>query len=233
MFQHWDISYFATILETASECGGELKAAITQTGDYRMAVRRREDLVLGEPGREEIRLAAAREWQRYHERAELSNLRGLDPAFEHVDGGTVGVVDSADRIDAIKKLGELSRILGIRSENLIRRVLAEKRTLREAAAFDGVLGASKKHDEKMLEGYSQRFRDSLDDLAGAFHLNDSATGRGPRRVLDYFDSLGRTAKNPALHRAVGLSKVPDCTPRAAGLDRPVLKLAAPVDKGAS
>ncbi len=33
VFQHWDISYFATILETASECGGELKAAITQTGD--------------------------------------------------------------------------------------------------------------------------------------------------------------------------------------------------------
>jgi hypothetical protein len=33
VFQHWDISYFATILETASKCGGELKAAITQTGD--------------------------------------------------------------------------------------------------------------------------------------------------------------------------------------------------------
>ena len=33
VFQHWDISYFATILETASECGAELKAAITQTGD--------------------------------------------------------------------------------------------------------------------------------------------------------------------------------------------------------
>lgn len=33
--------------------------AITQTGDHRMAVRRREDLMLGESGREEIRLAAA------------------------------------------------------------------------------------------------------------------------------------------------------------------------------
>ncbi len=33
VFQHWDTSYFAAILETASECGGELKAAITQTGD--------------------------------------------------------------------------------------------------------------------------------------------------------------------------------------------------------
>jgi adenine-specific DNA methylase len=33
VFQHWDVGYFATILETASEGGAELKAAITQTGD--------------------------------------------------------------------------------------------------------------------------------------------------------------------------------------------------------
>jgi adenine-specific DNA methylase len=33
VFQHWDTSYFATILETADGCGAELKTAITQTGD--------------------------------------------------------------------------------------------------------------------------------------------------------------------------------------------------------
>ncbi|MFI5378048.1 MAG: DNA methyltransferase [Tepidisphaerales bacterium] len=33
VFQHWDLSYFSTILETAGECGVELMAAITQTGD--------------------------------------------------------------------------------------------------------------------------------------------------------------------------------------------------------
>ena len=33
--------------------------AITQTGDHRMSVRQREDLLLGEPGREQVRLAAA------------------------------------------------------------------------------------------------------------------------------------------------------------------------------
>ena len=33
VFQHWDISYFATILETADKCGADLKNAITQTGD--------------------------------------------------------------------------------------------------------------------------------------------------------------------------------------------------------
>jgi Ni,Fe-hydrogenase III small subunit/Pyruvate/2-oxoacid:ferredoxin oxidoreductase delta subunit len=35
------------------------QGAITQTGDYRLAARRREDLVLGGPGLEETRLAAA------------------------------------------------------------------------------------------------------------------------------------------------------------------------------
>ncbi len=33
VFQHWDVSYFSTILEAVTGCGGELKAAITQTGD--------------------------------------------------------------------------------------------------------------------------------------------------------------------------------------------------------
>lgn len=35
------------------------QGAITQTGDHRMAVRRRDDLVLGEAGHEQVRLAAA------------------------------------------------------------------------------------------------------------------------------------------------------------------------------
>ncbi len=33
VFQHWDVSYFATILETASESGAQLRAAIVQTGN--------------------------------------------------------------------------------------------------------------------------------------------------------------------------------------------------------
>jgi hypothetical protein len=33
VFQHWDLTYFETILETAQAGGAELKAAITQTGD--------------------------------------------------------------------------------------------------------------------------------------------------------------------------------------------------------
>ena len=33
VFQHWDVSYFETILESATNAGAELRAAITQTGD--------------------------------------------------------------------------------------------------------------------------------------------------------------------------------------------------------
>jgi adenine-specific DNA methylase len=33
VFQHWDVGYFETILQTATEYGAQLKAAITQTGD--------------------------------------------------------------------------------------------------------------------------------------------------------------------------------------------------------
>ncbi|MGO8678024.1 MAG: DNA methyltransferase [Limisphaerales bacterium] len=33
VFQHWDVGYFAAILESATENGAQLKAAVTQTGD--------------------------------------------------------------------------------------------------------------------------------------------------------------------------------------------------------
>lgn len=42
--------------ECVEVCPGK---AITQTGDHRMAVRHREDLILGDPGKEQLRLADA------------------------------------------------------------------------------------------------------------------------------------------------------------------------------
>ena len=54
--------------------------AITQTGDYRMAVRRREDLVLGEPGNERLRLAAALD-------EELCRLFGRSLKLRQVSAG--------------------------------------------------------------------------------------------------------------------------------------------------
>lgn len=54
--------------------------AITQTGDYRMAVRRREDLMLGAPGLEEVRLAGALD-------AKLRRLFGRSLRLRQVSAG--------------------------------------------------------------------------------------------------------------------------------------------------
>lgn len=54
--------------------------AITQTRDHRMAVRRREDLVLGQPGAEEVRLAAALD-------AKLKKLFGRSLRLRQVSAG--------------------------------------------------------------------------------------------------------------------------------------------------
>lgn len=54
--------------------------AITQTGDHRMAVRRREDLILGPPGKEQVRLAAALD-------AKLRKLFGRSLKLRQVSAG--------------------------------------------------------------------------------------------------------------------------------------------------
>ncbi len=54
--------------------------AITQTGDHRMAVRRREDLLLGAPGQEELRLATALD-------AKLRRLFGRSLRLRQVSAG--------------------------------------------------------------------------------------------------------------------------------------------------
>lgn len=57
--------------------------AITQTGDHRMATRRREDLVLGETGKEQVRLAAALD-------GKLRKLFGRSLRLRHISAGDCG-----------------------------------------------------------------------------------------------------------------------------------------------
>jgi len=61
--------------------------AITQTGDHRMAARTREDLVLGEEGREEVRLAAALD-------AKLRRLLGRSLRLRVVSAGGCGAEEA-------------------------------------------------------------------------------------------------------------------------------------------
>jgi Ni,Fe-hydrogenase III small subunit/ferredoxin len=60
---------------------------ITQTGDHRMATRRREDLVLGAPGQEEVRLAAALDDQ-------LRRLLGRSLRLRQVCAGGDGAAEA-------------------------------------------------------------------------------------------------------------------------------------------
>ncbi len=51
VFQHWDLSYFAAILESAAEGGAELRAAVTQTGDVIWSMHKKknsESVIAGE-----------------------------------------------------------------------------------------------------------------------------------------------------------------------------------------
>jgi Ni,Fe-hydrogenase III small subunit/ferredoxin len=61
--------------------------AITQTNDYQMAAGRREDLVLGEPGAEEVRLAAAL-------KGKLQKLFGRSLRLRQVSAGGCGACEA-------------------------------------------------------------------------------------------------------------------------------------------
>lgn len=64
------------------------EGVITRTGDHRMATRRREDLILGEPGKEEVRLAAELD-------EKLRRLFGRSLRLRQVSAGGNGA-DEAD-----------------------------------------------------------------------------------------------------------------------------------------
>jgi Ni,Fe-hydrogenase III small subunit/formate hydrogenlyase subunit 6/NADH:ubiquinone oxidoreductase subunit I len=63
------------------------QGAITQTRDHRMAVRRREDLLLGEPGHEQVRLAAALD-------NKLRKLFGRSLRLRQVSAGGCGACEA-------------------------------------------------------------------------------------------------------------------------------------------
>lgn len=84
VFQHWDLSYFATILESADEAGAELKTAVTQTGDVIWSMHKKknsETVIAGEmiitfykPSRRRERKSHATTLQRESPRATLSEV---------------------------------------------------------------------------------------------------------------------------------------------------------------
>jgi adenine-specific DNA methylase len=88
VFQHWDISYFATILESATENGAEFKAAITQTGDVIWSMHKKknsESVLAGE-----MILTFYKPWKRQKPKvqsplvpaSELDKIAVLEEAFD-------------------------------------------------------------------------------------------------------------------------------------------------------
>src|SRR5437667_6199473 len=77
VFQHWDVSYFAAILDTASECGAELKAAITQTGDVIWSMHKKKNSASVLAG--EMILTFYKPKKARHRTQALATIRDRDP----------------------------------------------------------------------------------------------------------------------------------------------------------
>jgi hypothetical protein len=174
---------------------------------------------LGDIAETKSRLQAAREWQAIYERAEIGGARGIDPTRDHVDGGRYEMPDTDSSLRAQEILNRMRGELGVIGDRLTTWVLGEQYPLSKVAV---ILGKTAPMDVKVL---GHRFRECLDTIA--VELGHSLDGaRGPRRDRDEFDQLARTGNNPALHRAIGLAKVPTSTPpaRDTNKDKPTLGL---------
>jgi hypothetical protein len=90
----------------------------------------RDDILAEMLSRGEIDQAqfdAGRKYERYAERAEIGNVKAIDPRKEAVDGGVgyTGVTDT--QIDAVRALSEAARVLGAKGELVVRTVLIDRK----------------------------------------------------------------------------------------------------------
>lgn len=90
----------------------------------------RDDVLAAMFSRGEIDQAqfdAGRMYEKFAEQAEIGNVQAVDPGKEAVDGGGAyeGITDR--QIDAVRRLSEVARVLGVRGESLVRFVLISRR----------------------------------------------------------------------------------------------------------
>lgn len=110
---------------------------------------------------DDAHLAAARHWQRAYELVEIGGARAIDPTKEAVDGGRFPepMRDSEQRTRATGDLARASRALGMEGDALVRDVLGESLTVKDAALKRGLT------DERSRRYVGQRFREAMDTLA--------------------------------------------------------------------
>jgi len=112
---------------------------------------------------DQAQFAAARHWQRCHERVEVGGASAIDPAKEAVDGGPgypEPLTDAMRR--AAHDLARAGRALGQEGEAIVRDVLGAGMTLLLAAAARGLT------TERELIYFGGRFREALETLAKVF-----------------------------------------------------------------
>jgi hypothetical protein len=149
----------------------------------------------------EIRLKAARRWQRLYEVAEIGGARGIDPTRDIVDGGGFQMPDTDKRLTAQAELNQLRQALGIVGDRIVTWVLGYKYSLGKVLVLLGRVG---RIEQKAI---GSRFRECLDTIAVELGISIEAKGaRGPRRRRDAFDDAARYAWSPQLHRAVLAAK---------------------------
>lgn len=104
----------------------------------------RDDILAEMFAKEEIDQAqydAGRKYERYAERAEIGNVKAIDPGKEAVDGGMGygGITD--EQIDAVRCLSEAARVLGAKGEGVVRTILIDRRRFTHLGMSDRATAA--------------------------------------------------------------------------------------------
>ena len=162
-------------------------------------------------GNADIRLKAARRYQREYEKAEIGGARGIDMTKDVVDGGRFEMADTDSRLAAQATLNKLRRKMGILAmpttegaevrilgSRLLAWVLGDKLPLCAVAERLG-------YDRRRLP-MLRHFTTCLDIVAIEFGISDNPQRkRGPKHVHDRFHDEAQFADSPALHRATRLA----------------------------
>jgi len=153
---------------------------------------------LGCGAERDVRLRAARHWQRLYEIAEIGGARGIDPTKDSVDGGRFEMPDTDARLRALAELNRLCRSLKLEEERLLTWVLEVKRTLKQ---FAGLFAKATERDVSRL---GERLAGALDKVAELVGFKIQA-----KRSLQHRDmhaTLAAAAENLEFHRAIQRAK---------------------------
>jgi hypothetical protein len=179
------------------------------------------------------RLAAARAWQAYYEKAEIGGARAIE-IRERVDGACFAMPETEQRLRAQQKLRELRDALGVLRDlritgaRLLTWILGDKLSLTKIAELH--FGATCDGGRNRLP-LRERLCECLDTIAAELSITATAKGRRWRR--DQFDRAARYADNPALHNAVRAARTwcdggaLALSSSAANDDKPTLELPPP------